>query len=63
MVKGEILFMKDFLTMLGGLLVGVLFFVLIWGTGANDNKSLAGKSNGIFNSVTTEMMDKVKVSP
>ncbi|PYG84324.1 hypothetical protein LY28_03638 [Ruminiclostridium sufflavum DSM 19573] len=54
--------MRDFLTTLGGLLLGVLFFVLIWGTGANDKGSLAGKSNGIFNSITTEMADKVKVS-
>jgi hypothetical protein len=54
--------MKDFLATLGGLLVGVLFFVLIWGTGANDNSSLAGKSKSIFDNVTTEMTTKVKVS-
>jgi hypothetical protein len=55
--------MKDFLALLAGLLVGVLFFVLIWGTGPNDNSSLAGKSKNVFDNVTTEMTTKVKVSP
>lgn len=54
--------MKEFLITLGGLLLGVLFFVLIWGTGANDSSSLAGKSNTIFNNITTEMTNKVIVS-
>ncbi|AEY65625.1 hypothetical protein [Clostridium sp. BNL1100] len=55
--------MKDFLTLLAGVLIGALFFVLIWGTGGNDNSSLAGKSKNIFDNVTIEMANKVKVSP
>lgn len=52
--------MKEFLATLAGLLVGVLFFVLVWGTGGNDSSSLAGKSKSIFDNVTTEMTTKVK---
>jgi len=55
--------MKDVIALLAGLLLGVLFFILIWGTGSGDSSSLAGKSNTIFNSVTTEMTSKVKVTP
>ena len=55
--------MKDVFALLAGLLVGVLFFVLIWGTGGNDSSSLAGKSKTIFDGVTTEMTSKVKVTP
>jgi hypothetical protein len=53
--------MKDVIALLAGLLLGVLFFVLIWGTGS-DTGRLAGKSKTIFNSVTTEMSTKVKVT-
>lgn len=55
--------MKDFLAMLAGLLLGVFLFVLIWGGGGSDSSSLAGKSKTIFDNVTTEMANKVKVSP
>jgi hypothetical protein len=52
--------MKDFLVLLAGLLLGVFLFVIVWGTGGNDNSSLAGKSKTIFDNVTTEMTTKVK---
>ena len=55
--------MKDFFATLAGILVGALLFVLLWGTGSGDSSSLAGKSKGIFDNVTTEMTTKVKITP
>ncbi len=54
--------MKDFFATIAGVMVGVLFFVLIWGSGGSDNTSLAGKSKTIFDNATTEMITKVKVN-